>query len=147
MSKEDKSALLDLIPTANSHVKKIWGTVLSSPEIYASSTEKCFENLGGGARAHQIFNNIALSPRALTVEMISHEWSHVELVKRVDRIFGSREIPSWFDEGIAVIVSNDPRHNEEAWNKVTERKLPYPELNELNKLEDWNKAVGKYQKR
>ena len=78
--------------------------------------------------------------------MISHEWSHTELVKRLNVTFGAREIPSWFDEGVAVIVSNDIRHNAQAWNKIIKRKLAYPKMDELITLRDWIKAVGKYQK-
>jgi len=146
MPETQRQDLLNKIPLAKNNVQAIWGEVLSTPVIFACSSKACFEDLGGGARAHQIFNYIVLSPRALNAELISHEWSHTEMLKRLDSIFGDSDIPSWFNEGVAVVVSNEPRHNEQAWNRVVERNLPFPQTKELETLGDWNASVGKYQK-
>ncbi len=145
MDEAQQKALLEETVQAKKQVAAIWGSVSSSPAIYACSTEACFRSLGGGARAHQVANHIVLSPRALTKELISHEWSHAELYERVGGFFNSREIPSWFDEGVAVIVSHEPRHDERAWKKIEEQAIHYPDINELISSHDWSGATKKYQ--
>jgi hypothetical protein len=41
----------------------------------------------------------------------AQELSHVELHKRLGRLKTlERDIPQWFDEGVAVVVSGDPRY-------------------------------------
>ena len=145
MTEVDQKLLIKKIPVAKNYVADVWGNIASKPIIYACSTTKCFKKLGGGARAHQIINHLVLSPRALTAELISHEWSHAELYKRVGGILNWRKIPSWFDEGLSVLVSHEPRHNAKAWNIVVSKKLPHPKKEELISLNDWNKSVKKYQ--
>ena len=55
-----------------------------------------------------------------------------------------RNIPQWFDEGLAVVVSNEPTHSQKAWQEINKRGIPVPSLNELVSLEDWFTAIEKY---
>jgi hypothetical protein len=93
-----------------------------------------------------MLGHIALSPKALTKELISHELSHSELYNRVGGFFNWRKIPSWFDEGIAVLVGHDFRHDERAWQKIESENIPYPSIDELISTYQWVTAVHKYQK-
>ncbi len=146
MNKTEQQRVVKIIPEAKKYVIDVWGKLESQPTIYACSTSECSKSLGIGARAHQILNHLVLSPRGLTKELISHEWSHAELYKRVDGFFKWRKIPSWFDEGVAVLVSHEPRHDERAWEKIKNDNLPYPSLDELTTLKQWNQATRKYNK-
>ena len=146
MDKIQQKKLLKLIPEAKKYVTDIWGNVKSKPTIYACSSKECAKSLGIGARAYQFNNHLVLSPKAISKELIAHEWSHAELYKRVDGFFNWRKIPSWFDEGLAVFVSHEPRHDKKAWKKIKDNNISYPSLNELVTLKQWNKATHKYNK-
>ncbi|TDC30301.1 hypothetical protein E1211_24450 [Micromonospora sp. 15K316] len=51
---------------------------------------------------------VMLSPRGIVAVIAAHELSHVELHERLGSHTG--QIPQWFDEGLAVLVSNAPRY-------------------------------------
>lgn len=76
--------------------------------------------------------------------MIAHEWSHAEFSTRVGENFAANEIPRWFDEGLAVLVSNEPTHSEEIWQALKDEGISTPALNELESREKWLAAVKKY---
>ncbi len=145
MNLSQQNKLLEEIPKAKKYVINIWGKIETTPVIYACSTKKCAKSLGIGARAYHT-NLIALSPKALNKELISHEFSHAELYKRVGGFLNWRKIPSWFDEGVAVLAGHDPRHDERAWQRIENENLPYPSTDELISTHQWVKAVYKYQK-
>ena len=93
-------------------------------------------SIGGG--------KVLLSPRALNSAMISHEWSHTELYQRVGGFWGWRGIPNWFDEGVAVLVSEDPRHGEAIWSTINKEGIVPPTLEDLSSHRKWIQAVNKY---
>lgn len=97
-------------------VRAYFGGFGGHPLIIACASEECDRRLGGrGARAMAYSTPfgtvIRLSPRGLNALIITHEFSHVEVHRRVGvwKIMTSA-VPAWFDEGIAVIVSNDDRY-------------------------------------
>lgn len=146
MNTTQQRKLLTQISQAKEYVKDVWGMVISSPIIYACSTKECAKSLGIGANAHQALNHIVLSPKALNKEIISHEWSHAELYKRVGGFWNWKKIPTWFDEGVAVLVSHEIRHDERAWEKIINRNINYPSTDELITIKQWHSATKKYNK-
>lgn len=128
------------------NVELMYGTIISTPDIIACSTEVCFHKFGGkSSRARNYGGSTFLfSPRGLTPQIISHEWSHNELYVRVDSIWKTRNIPQCFDEGLAVVVSHEPSHSQQVWQRIKQKGLPVPSLNELLSLTDWYTAIEKY---
>jgi hypothetical protein len=51
---------------------------------------------------------VMLSPRGIDAVIAAHELAHVELHERLGSHAG--HVPQWFDEGLAVLVSDDPRY-------------------------------------
>jgi len=47
---------------------------------------------------------IVISPEGLDVDVISHEMSHIELSKRLGWYKTTREVPQWFNEGLALML-------------------------------------------
>jgi len=146
MNKIEQQRLIKIIPKAKKYATDVWGKLESQPAIYACSTKECAKSLGIGARAYQFNNHLVLSPKAISKELIAHEWSHAELYKRVGGFFGWRKIPSWFDEGLAVFVSHEPRHDKRAWKKIKDNNMSHPSLSELLTTKQWNQATHKYNK-
>ncbi|UEM24879.1 hypothetical protein JL100_034645 (plasmid) [Skermanella mucosa] len=147
MSDEVRRALVTNVAEARSRIAEVYGAAVSTPDIVACSTQSCFESFGGGRqRALAFGDRMLLSPRGSTVHMVSHEWSHTELSARLGWLtrWVLGDLPSWFDEGLAVAVSGEPMHSEEVWRTVERRALPRPELTELMSNGDWSRAVVRY---
>ena len=56
-------------------------------------------------------------------------------------------LPQWFDEGVAVAVSEAPEHSEDHWQFLVARNIARPTRNELlnyRSLRDWLNAVHRY---
>ncbi|MFC7329174.1 hypothetical protein [Marinactinospora rubrisoli] len=102
------------------------------------ATEDCYQRIGGGgSRGIAVLNRaVLLSPRGTTPEIAAHELTHVELAARLGR---AGEVPQWFDEGVAVLVSEDPRYLRPAGTAdrcLTETTGPLPET-----LQEWLTAA------
>lgn len=138
------------VAEARKKVAVIYGDVISGPQILACSTEECFVGLGGGKQLglHLGKSKILISPRGLTIPILAHECSHAELSTRMDArmdgVFGINSIPTWFDEGLAVVVSEEPAHSEKVWEQIVAAKMTTPQLEDLVSLKEWNKAVKKF---
>jgi hypothetical protein len=147
MPDEARRGLVTNVVEAKDRIAEVYGVAVSTPEIVACSTQTCFESFGGGRqRALTFGNRVLLSPRGSTVHIVSHEWSHAELNARLGWLtrWVLGDLPSWFDEGLAVAVSGEPMHSEEVWQTVEQRALPRPELTELISNGDWSRAVVRY---
>jgi hypothetical protein len=134
-----RTDFLKTVKAAQERVSQFFGDLDGHPKIFACSTEACFvSNRFGFTPKGQAYGSSALilSPRGLDVVIISHELTHIELHTRVGAIRSWHSIPDWFDEGLAVLVSQDPRYSEAAWNQATENKKNVPPLNAL----DWGKG-------
>jgi hypothetical protein len=54
---------------------------------------------------------LILAPNGDNPVIAAHELSHIELHSRIGRIKTfEKVIPQWFDEGLAVVASGDPRY-------------------------------------
>jgi hypothetical protein len=102
-----KDQLAGLAVDARRRVELFYGVRESEPRLLACFTEKCYDRIGGGGEKGVAVVNraVMLSPRGLDEVIASHEMAHVELHQRLDA-----EVPQWFDEGLAVVVSDDPRY-------------------------------------
>jgi hypothetical protein len=91
----------------------IYGALREHPIILACASEACWRRLGGSAARGIAYGSLGLrlSPRGLDPVIIAHERSHIELHGRVGlRRLLQGAVPAWFDEGLAVIVSDDDRY-------------------------------------
>lgn len=137
------------VTEARNKVAVFFGDVISGPQILACSTEECFVGLGGGKQRglHLGGSKILIAPRGLTIPILTHEWSHAELSSRMDAwmdgVFGIHSIPTWFDEGLAVVVSEEPTHSEKVWEQIVAAKMNAPKLEDLVSLKEWNTAAKK----
>jgi hypothetical protein len=89
-------------------VAAFFGGLRSTPDFLACLTDPCYARIGGGGeRGIAVLNRaVMLSPRGIDPVIAAHELTHVELHTRL----GGRPVPQWFDEGLAVLVSDDARY-------------------------------------
>ena len=140
--------LREAMERAESAIRTAYGGVRSSPTVNACITEACYEAFGGGrgSIAKVFGNRILLSPRGLNWHFLAHEWSHDEIRTRLSLSAWFR-MPQWFDEGVAVVVSEAPEHSETHWQFLVAANIPRPtseELHTFKSLRQWLDAVHRY---
>ena len=89
-----------------------FGSQISDPAIFACVTGYCYsrvERRGGQTLGISFLDwVIVLSPQINSGVAITHELAHAEVHNRLGpKMFA---VPAWFDEGLAVNVSDDPRY-------------------------------------
>ena len=107
---EQRRRMVDMVAAARQRVRDFLGEARSDPRILICLSAECYDHIGGGQEKGQALRDraLALSPAGADVVIASHELAHAELYRRL----GSRydEVPRWFHEGIAVLISDDPRY-------------------------------------
>ncbi len=124
-----------------------YGSVNSRPIVHACITEGCYEAFGGRGSVAKVYGDrILLSPRGLNWHFLAHEWSHAEMSTRLT-FSAWKRMPQWFDEGVAVAISEAPEHSENHWQYLVTSNIPRPtreELHTFKSLRQWLEAVQRY---
>ncbi|WP_162907068.1 hypothetical protein [Allorhizocola rhizosphaerae] len=109
VSAEQRQQAASVFDQASRRVTDFYGGRHSSPRVLVCFTSRCYERIGGGGERGQAIADraIVLSPRGVDVVIASHELAHIELHKR---LLPGSDVPQWFDEGLAVLVSDDRRY-------------------------------------
>jgi hypothetical protein len=138
MTSEAKAEAANIIKNANERVRNFYGEQRSAARILICTSEPCYRRLrGGGSRGMAIYDRVlVLSPQGLTETIAAHELAHIELHRRVGAWKVYRDaVPTWFDEGLAVVVSDDLRYLAPAGTAdrcLARTSQPLP-----NTLRDW----------
>lgn len=134
MTPEQRQQFLQTLQRSQSQISSFFGSMESTPDVYACTTQSCFKKFGGiNARAKTIDDDtVILSSRGLDQVTLVHELVHVEFHKRLGYPHVWNKVPMWFDEGLAVMACKDPRAN-----KVTE-SIP---LKKLESQQQWLDAI------
>lgn len=112
MPVRDREAARATIEKARARVRAFYGSLEAHPRLLLCQTDDCYRPLGGGSRGISLLDRaLILSPRGIDVVIAAHELAHAELHRRAGlRATLFRSIPQWFDEGLAVSISDDPRY-------------------------------------
>jgi len=111
LSGEARQHDLQTLAAAEDRVSTFYGGLEHVPRVVICATPACYQRIGGGGTRVGSLGTLALlvSPQGTDVVLMSHELSHVELHGRVGVLHMSAgAVPAWFDEGVAVLVSDDP---------------------------------------
>lgn len=110
---EQRESARAIAATAAHRIASFYGEQRSAPRLFLCTTQECYDGFGGGARGTAILDVVlVLAPLGFNGVIATHELSHVELHHRLGRFDALRRaIPQWFDEGVAAIVSQDPRYS------------------------------------
>jgi hypothetical protein len=132
---------------AEAAVRMAYGSVSARPTVHACVTEKCYAAFGGRGSVARVFGQrILLSPRGLNWHFLAHEWSHAEMSTRLT-LFAWKRMPQWFDEGLAVALSEAPEHSENHWQFLINANIPRPTRDELltyQSLQQWLAGVHRF---
>lgn len=139
--------LRDAMEKAESAIRAAYGSVNSRPIVHACISEGCYEAFGGRSSVAKVYGDrILLSPRGLNWHFLAHEWSHAEMRSRL-ALSAWWRMPQWFDEGVAVAVSEAPEHSENHWQFLVTSNVTRPtreELHTYRSLRQWLNAVHRY---
>ena len=113
----EKAKWLEMCEKANSRVTRFYGKLEASPRYILCSHMECEHIFGKNGAIAQSYgwSLVHVPPKALEgedvgVALLAHERVHAELLYRwgASALWDQR-IPSWFNEGLATFVSQDPR--------------------------------------
>lgn len=110
---EQRAALVKIVDEGRQRVKQFWERQEAAPRILICGDSACFERMGGGRRrGMSVFDFVAvLSPRGSDPVIAAHELSMIELNRRIGLFgFARQTVPIWFNEGIAMVASDDLRY-------------------------------------
>jgi hypothetical protein len=142
-----QALLLDAVAQAENAIRAAYGEVLSRPVVHACLSDECLYRFGGqGTFGKAYANHLLLSRRGMNWHFVAHEWSHAEMLKRLG-FLAWREMPQWFDEGFAVVVSKAPEHAEEHWQYLQAHGIAKPSRDELisyKKFSQWQAAGERF---
>jgi hypothetical protein len=144
MAAKDRAKLQETVATAETKVAGFYGSYNGRPTLLACASADCDRKLGGrGARAVAYVTLagtfIRIAPAGLNETILAHEFSHVELNRRVGR---AKTVPAWFDEGVAVIVSDDERYLKSG-GEGAQRCAAQPDGQLPESPFEWAPAAGK----
>ncbi len=146
MTTEQRLALRQQLDLGRAAVRRFYGELSAEPCVVACISEACDLRFGSYGQRAAAYGDMAirLSPRGQAAAVIAHEWSHAEIYFRVGGWWRARRLPRWFDEGVAVVVADEPRHSEDNWRQIQRLRLPTPPLAELVSFADWGRAMSQY---
>lgn len=134
---------LQTLQTARERIHHFFGKMESNPTVYACVTASC-EGIFGGVKAKAKAygaSKILLSAAGLDNMTITHELAHIELHQRIGSRQAWHKIPMWFDEGLAVLISDDARYHDMHWQKMTNNGRNVVALDDLVTDRQWRQAV------
>ena len=108
----DEQRFLKAVEVGRSRAVAFFDVAKGRPRIAACKTQSCLDIFGGGRSKAVAYgwHAIRMSPSGLNATIAAHELIHIELHWRlgVMGLWGP-SIPAWFDEGLAVVLSQDKR--------------------------------------
>lgn len=142
-----RAQLKDAMRQAGHAMRTAYGDVLSQPLVHACLSDQCLDAVGAKGTFAKVYGaHIVLSRRGLNWHFIAHEWSHAEMLTRLD-FAAWRGMPQWFDEGLAVVVSEALEHSEQHWYYLDTQHIAKPSRAELftfKTLNQWLAAGERY---
>lgn len=111
MSIAQQSLAKRMLALADDRILEFYGGIEYHPRVLICATQECIGRLGGGDAASGSIGAfvLLLGPKGINVIEISHELSLIEVSGRIGlyhSIMGT--VPAWYEEGVAVLVSDDP---------------------------------------
>ena len=139
-SNSDKEHLLTIINNSKNRVENLCGSVEADPVFVICNSHEDYTNFGmykvdGLTVIYPFETFVIISPDGINENVISHEICHAELYERIG-FFDDDEIPLWFHEGLASLVSHNQPNSfdgfKKIWNKRSKNGRVKIDLNEIS---------------
>ncbi|EEW25679.1 hypothetical protein [Rhodobacter ferrooxidans] len=151
MTPEDRARLIADVTAARAHLGAVFHDAGPRARLLACATEACNRRLGGrpgasGALAETLSTRLGsvvrLAPRGQSRIIVTHELAHVVLAQRnaTTRVI-TGGLPAWVNEGLAVILSDDPRYLRPG-STPAQRCTAQPRPDLPASPHDWSRRAG-----
>lgn len=111
MPLEEQTLAKNVLASSENRIREFYGDIERYPRVLICATQECIGRLGGGAAASGSVGAfvLLLGPKGINVIEISHELSLIEVSGRIGLYHSIMDtVPAWYEEGVAVLVSDDP---------------------------------------
>ena len=140
----DAERAVAVATAARERLERVLGEVRADPMFFVCASDACFQRFGGGAPRAKAFSDrrILLGPRGDSAGFAAHEMWHAELFRRLGLV-RVMSLPRWFDEGVAVWISNEPVHSEAMYQRALASGIRMPTLGELESRDGFYAAIAR----
>ena len=145
-----KDEIQKAVARAEIAIRAAYGRVQSRPVVIVCASRDCYGAFGGSKNtlggSFIFINRLLLSPEGNNWHFIAHEWSHRELFSRLS-LRAWWQMPVWFDEGLAVAISEAPEHSQVHWKYLIDNNIERPsrdQLLALKTLKQWHRAIHQH---
>lgn len=105
---DQKERLLSTISMGKSRVNATFGKMISNPKVVITTNESEASYFGSNAYGNALLTPlgqcIVFGPKGQNVDVIAHEYTHAEVHYRVGWLNHLLNVPTWFNEGVALLV-------------------------------------------
>lgn len=112
LSTTQKNELLSIINLGKRRVANTFGDMISDPKVIIAENPIEASKFGSNDYASALLTPlgqcIVLGPRGQNIDVIAHEYVHAEVHYRVGWFTHMVNVPTWFNEGIALLVDLRP---------------------------------------
>ena len=107
-----RKAIIAGVEKARVRVAAFYGVLKAAPRIVVCRSQACARTFGtrGAKGVAYAWHAILLTNSRIFTVIAAHELAHIELHWRMGLVGWLRgTVPAWFDEGLATLISQDPR--------------------------------------
>jgi hypothetical protein len=115
---------LDLVTRGKATVGAFYGEYRARPTIIIGSNLQRLRWFGGNAFAATHYSPwgpaVVIGPEGQNEDVVTHELAHPELFSRIGWWQNLTQLPTWFDEGLAMQFDHRETYDERAWDALRE---------------------------
>ncbi|MCV6591004.1 MAG: hypothetical protein OIF57_18580 [Marinobacterium sp.] len=116
LSDQDEKSITAMLMAARKRITTHYGEPIAAPLIVVSSSQEEREAFGLYDVPGTLFftpwrSYLVLNYQTANVDVAAHELVHAEVVERVGYLKRQFDIPTWFDEGVAMQVDYRPKYD------------------------------------
>lgn len=109
LNKTEQESIITLLYAAKARISKTFGEPIAEPTIIVVGSAKTANDYGLHDVPGKFFftpwgNYLVLNQTQLSLDVTAHELVHAEIAQRLGYVSRFRDIPTWFDEGVALQV-------------------------------------------
>jgi hypothetical protein len=138
MTAKEKRTFLNAYDSACKRVESFWGSKTAIPIMVVGSEGEIMKKFGNEQHSKVGMTHftpwgtyIVIDEEGVNVDVISHELAHAELFARIGWQKRTFEIPTWFDEGLAMLLDNRFAVEEEEWKFMNQHMDYVPDMKKL----------------
>ena len=147
-SKEECLNLMGFIEEARSRVGSLFGDCRAHPTVLFCQTPALYTHFSGSRLPYSLVQRtpigdfVVVGPWALSTMFVMHELVHCETDTRLGWWRSTNSVPMWFHEGLAVVLSEDPRFGEESLKESQAKYKMEPRLSDMVSASDFNNLTA-----